>query len=352
MTVTTSLTIVLLSILAITGFVAQKVANPNSARGVDLYTKFQEIAQKILKMKTTWKAKVNPSFDYDSMRIQGLTNLVISENDYKSMATKGFEDMLMTGSEPLPASFHSAEKWPICSNSITEVMDQGYCGSCWAVSTTSALTDRLCIHSQGLDKRRISPQDILECCANCGLGCRGGSVVAAHNYAMLTGASTGGHYMSVGNCKPYAFAPCSDTLWKFQPVCLYRNSTLTCKNTCQASYADSYLPDKIKAKSVYRILGGEPMMMHELVNRGPMAVAFMVYQDFMTYSSGVYQQKTGAYLGGHAVTIIGYGVENEVKYWLCKNSWGKSWGDKGFFKIRRGNNEVMIESYVVGGAFI
>lgn len=65
--------------------------------------------------------------------------------------------------------------------------------------------------------------------------------------------------------------------------------------------------------------------------------------------TGVYHSTTkeGAY--GHAVKIIGWGVEKDTPYWLCANSWGTEWGDNGFFKIIRGNNECEIENNVVAG---
>jgi len=54
---------------------------------------------------------------------------------------------------------------------------------------------------------------------------------------------------------------------------------------------------------------------------------------FQTYHSGVL---TGSACGtqlDHAVTAIGYGVENGVEYFLVRNSWAASWGDKGYVKI-------------------
>ena len=38
----------------------------------------------------------------------------------------------------------------------------------------------------------------------------------------------------------------------------------------------------------------------------------------------------------HAVLAIGWGTENEIPYWLIKNSWGTEWGDQGYIKVKRG----------------
>merc|ERR1711862_242784 len=76
---------------------------------------------------------------------------------------------------------------------------------------------------------------------------------------------------------------------------------------------------------------------------GPMYVSFSVYGDFPTYKSGVYTHTSGSYLGGHAVTLVGYGELDGQKYWKIKNSWNENWGNNGHFLIARGNNECGIE---------
>lgn len=87
-------------------------------------------------------------------------------------------------------------------------------------------------------------------------------------------------------------------------------------------------------------------MVAEISTNGPIEAAFTVYEDFITYKTGVYQHKHGRALGGHAIKILGYGNEDGTDYWLVANSWNETWGDNGYFKILRGHNECGIE----GGA--
>ncbi|EER13594.1 cysteine protease Cys2, putative [Perkinsus marinus ATCC 50983] len=73
------------------------------------------------------------------------------------------------------------------------------------------------------------------------------------------------------------------------------------------------------------------------MTNGPTSAAFSVYEDFLSYKSGVYKHTSGGFLGGHAVEIIGWGTEKGVDYWLVMNSWNEEWGDHGTFKIVQGD---------------
>jgi len=109
-----------------------------------------------------------------------------------------------------------------------------------------------------------------------------------------------------------------------------------------------YTADKLKAKGEYSIKTVADMQ-RELMEKGTLSVAFTVYEDFEAYTSGVYHHVTGKSLGGHAIKMVGWGVDNGTPYWTCINSWNDSWGEKGAFRIKRGNNECGIEGSVVAG---
>ncbi len=87
-----------------------------------------------------------------------------------------------------------------------------------------------------------------------------------------------------------------------------------------------------------RILTNIDEIKAELVINGPMIVGFTIYQDFVFYTSGVYHPTTTVTVGGHAVKLLGWGLDiNNKLYWLCQNQWGTSWGESGFFKISSGS---------------
>jgi hypothetical protein len=101
-------------------------------------------------------------------------------------------------------------------------------------------------------------------------------------------------------------------------------------------------------------VGSEKNIRREIYHWGPVTTGFMVHSDFMAWDGlGVYEwngkKDEGFEVSGHAVLIVGWGTEEGKKYWLIQNSWGAEWGDKGFFKIKRGTNECTIEENVFVG---
>jgi cathepsin B len=190
------------------------------------------------------------------------------------------------------------------------------------------------------------------------MGCDGGQPTGAWNWFKHSGVATGGDYSDKdtgGSCKPYPFQSCAhhtepppgqvacDTLPMFQ--------TPECKNTCEDSkYTVSYKSDKHFAKSAYAIRSVESIQ-RELMEEGPISVAMLVYSDFELYAGGVYQHVQGVPLGGHAIKLIGWGVDKDTgaPYWTCVNSWNTAWGEQGTFRILRGQNECGIEEECVAG---
>lgn len=128
-------------------------------------------------------------------------------------------------------------------------------------------------------------------------------------------------------------------------------------------------PDKVKCMAntkpiarawTYKYVGGfygasnEKSMRRDIFDHGPLAVCFQVGLGFGNYKGGVFRQEAALPRQNHwdrvnhAVLITGWGkTKDGHKYWKVKNSWGKHWGDKGYFKIERGSNQLNIESDAV-----
>jgi len=259
----------------------------------------------------------------------------------------------------IPESFDVRTNWPECAAITGRVRDQSNCGSCWAFGSTEAFNDRHCI-ATGDATTVFSAQDTNSCCSgiHCKFsnGCNGGQPSGAWKWFTETGVSSGGDWAQVGTgstCKPYTMQSCAhhvappagmvacDTLPSY--------STPQCTSACETGYsAATYANDKHKAKTSYTVKGVANMQA-ELMEKGTLSVSLTVYEDFEAYSSGVYQHLSGKSLGGHAVKMVGWGVENGTPYWTCVNSWNPSWGENGIFRILRGSDECGIESGVVAG---
>jgi len=101
-------------------------------------------------------------------------------------------------------------------------------------------------------------------------------------------------------------------------------------------------------------------MMREIFDNGPIIVALNATPELYYYSKGIFHSEAKKTEGkfeknvkpweytNHAVVCLGWGEEtindNNVKYWILKNSWGTNWGDNGYFRLERGNNVASIEA--------
>ena len=215
---------------------------------------------------------------------------------------------------------------------------QGECGSCYVFSSMSSLEARLRVKTNNKDRTVFSRQFPISCNFYTE-GCDGG-------YPVLVAKFSHEFELIPESCFPY------------------KESNVSCSNVCdyKANLTKYYV-------SKYGYIGGyygatnELLMLKELRARGPIPGNIAVPWSFSYYKRGIYSdnkpltknsgmfRKTTLSDEGiswekvdHSILIVGYGEENGVKYWICMNTWGSQWGEDGYFKILRGENECFIES--------
>ncbi|XP_045180244.1 dipeptidyl peptidase 1-like [Mercenaria mercenaria] len=223
----------------------------------------------------------------------------------------------------LPAQFDWRDRNGV--NYVSPVRNQGSCGSCYAFGSMALYESRLRIATNNTLQKVFSTQDIVSC-SQYSQGCDGG-------FPYLIAGKYG-----------QDFGIIEDECFKY-----------TAKDTpCRLTSCRRYFTRD------YYYVGGfygacnEPLMRAEIVKNGPIAISFQVYNDFVHYKSGIYHHVDVGYkfnpweITNHVVLIVGYGEDQGTPYWIVKNSWGTEWGEDGYFRIRRGNDECSIESMAVG----
>ncbi|XP_055613395.1 cathepsin B-like [Uranotaenia lowii] len=302
------------------------------------YTYSGQIASEIRNLTQTWTPGNNP-MPLTHYRVGSLPPQPQHRLPEGMLLLKTVEDI------ELPENFDARQQWPECQ-SIRTVRNQGCCGSCFAISATSAMTDRWCIHSQDHETFEFGSIDVLSCCTECGDGCEGGYLPQTWSYWVRRGISSGGAYGSNQGCRPYPFTSCK--------TADEENSAPQCMRSCNSAYnVTKAVDDRRFGRSAYAVAREERKIMEEIYVGGPVQASFSVFLDFKAYKSGVYRHVWGPHEGYHAIKIVGWGVENikgvPVKYWLVSNSWGQDWGENGFFRIVRGEDHMGIESNVYAG---
>jgi len=200
------------------------------------------------------------------------------------------------------------------TNYVTSVKNQGGCGSCAAFAAVGAF--EAVIKVSGGSTMDLSEAHLF----NCGGGdcTEGWYVSSALNYLKQYGAPDEA-------CFPY------------------QAHNMPCGNTC------SDWEERAVHLDTWNWVSGRESIKNALVTYGPVTASYEVFEDFYydypdssIWPDHVYEHKYGTSVGWHAVTIVGY--DDSPGYWICKNSWGSSWGLSGYFKIAYG--ECSIESSV------
>jgi len=191
---------------------------------------------------------------------------------------------------------------------VTPIKNQGQCGSCWAFSATGSMEGQHALKTGKLVS--LSESQIVDCDAK-EAGCGGGWMDGAFTYVITN------HGIEFE--KDYPYVPLGEP-------CTYNKTE---KGATFSSYHD--------------VKGGETGLMEAVATVGPISVAIDASQpDFQLYQSGVYYNADcSKTVLDHAVLVVGYGTTvNGTDYWLVKNSWGETWGNKGYIWMARNRNNM------------
>ena len=184
---------------------------------------------------------------------------------------------------------------------VTDVKNQGQCGSCWSFSVTGALEAQQYRKSRKLTS--LSEQNLVDCSQK--NGCRGGWMNHAFEYIQHHGG------IDTEDSYPYKGV---------EGKCAFNTKTIGAR--CKGF---SNIPE-----------GDERSLMNAVATVGPISIAVNVGSSFHQYHGGVYfEPRCNSKKLNHAILIVGYGSEGGHDYWLVKNSWGKTWGEGGYIKMAR-----------------
>jgi C1A family cysteine protease len=177
---------------------------------------------------------------------------------------------------------------------VSKIKDQGQCGSCWAFSTTGSLESVDAVFGSGLGD--FSEQQLVDCSGSYGnMGCNGGLMDYAFQYVIAKGITTESAY-------PYKAVD----------------------GKCKSDGGD------FKISKYTDVKQGNCDDLQNAITQQPVSIGVDA-ETWQFYSGGIFSD-CGKQLD-HGVLAVGYTAD----YWIVKNSWGSSWGEQGYIRLKSGN---------------
>lgn len=226
---------------------------------------------------------------------------------------------------------------------LQKALNQGSCGSCWAVATAKMAETNHLIHTKM--ERSFSAQELVDCTPNpheCGGtgGCSGATVELAMLYMMHQGCSTSEQTHYRGTETSCANPP--GPLMALQGAEADVGQGMTMDELTQPGLkvATSAAARQINLLNWERLPVNEDAYLAAALLEGTVAVS-VAGQVWASYSRGIFDGCSEDAVIDHAVVAIGFGLDTNTKkkFWTILNSWGHSWGENGRIRLLRTEDE-------------
>jgi C1A family cysteine protease len=195
-------------------------------------------------------------------------------------------------------------------NVVTPVKNQGQCGSCWAFATTANAESVWAIHNNEL--LTLSEQYVVDCAFGpqyLNMGCYGGNMDSAFKFMIQN-------------------RQCLDVEYP------YVSGQTERKGKCHSC------DEVTQFNKCFDVEPRNQLALKAAVMQNPVVIGIEAdTYYFQSYSSGIITSPLCGDTIDHAVEIVGFGVDNGTKYWSVRNSWGKDWGESGYFRILRTDSQ-------------